>query len=1338
MDPASDSVSRSTTSATSGSARSFLGRSLIRRETKTTIKDEQEGPRGPTGLTTLYEPDDRVVVDLIFVHGLNGGSQSTWSKGTGDSFWPRDWLPHDEAFSDVRIHTFGYSSAVNRESILNIHDFANNLLACVHHSPAMASEGTTPIVFIGHSMGGLVVKKAYILGHQLPEYESLVRRVCAVFFLATPHQGAGIAQLLSRVLALAPGSRPFVNDLSPQSGMLQSINEEFPRYSQDLQLFSFYETQPMYYGIGKGLIVEKHCAVMNYPNERRTYLDANHRDVARFSAPSEPSYVLIRNALAMTVENQRSSLDSGRQEVEHDGLVALSRFLEAFSELSYLSNNWKDTPIDKVDHNPVWRRIFSAGLLKVRLKRPQYWVIDALDECRNGSELIKFLGKAQEKWPLCVLVTSRAGVETYITGSNPSMDVISETILEENKSDIAAFITANLQNLPGATTGAQQSIADRILHNSNGCFLWVNLVLKELRQVHTSAEISQVLDSNPSDMDTLYCRILDEMSHAKFGKDLAKAILTWTTCAFRPLSTEEIHYAIEKDIKDSIDDIGKSINSCCSNLVYIDKARKVQLVHLTAREFLTRKGLDSEYRIDRASGHKRLALVCLQVLSGGQGGSRRPSKSRRPGTDVTTENSSALHGYASTYLFQHLLQVRSSDNEIFIELANYSRLSKPMNIASSEDCTALALSNGNVIVYDNSTLLERHAFKHGEPVWSIAFGNTGKRLATGGAKAVRVWDLDSSEQLLTFKVPAVCMALAFMEEDDLLVVVTKNNCITYWDVVHGNSRDDPIDWTRDLGESDPQLHLKRPTIAAFSVEQSLLAVIYRGEDILLWSLDEEQVYDMYTKDSGSRRFELQKVADGSTTVWAVAFSTTIEANLLVAAYSDGDVIVFDTESGTRLGSIDGINAQTISCSPDGRTLATADSHGIIHLFDLKTLKFIYRLRFDTDALRTKMLAFTSDNLRLLDIRGHQFRVWDPTVLLRHEFEDENSDTVSCSTMPQEVDYNPVEKIKITSIACMRKAPVVFCGKEDGSLHAYDITGEPRNQELFTQTPNCAIIFLHFDDESGLLTCSDEAGRVTCRKIVRKPNMGWDSHDPVIDLRNEFAVLNAITSGKHSRLLTSTSQHDTLWSLSPENTEEYIARTDGDTKPRWAVSPLNDDVLVRFEATTASFFSWKTLERVRSVNLPSAQSNIDSVITLQHPQYLVTARRERPHERGSPITYHLWDFRDFMFQPLLTNTSRSELVTVQPALDFGALGLKVESIIGVANERIIFLTPDNWVCSAEIGLSEGDLNPATGSSRTIEGVVRHFFIPDEWSSLVHRVLVDPSDLISPSFSAAASG
>ena len=63
-------------------------------------------------------------------------------------------------------------------------------------------------------MGGLVVKKAYILGNWDAEFKSVVDRVTSIFFLATPHQGAAIAQTLSRLTAMI-GTRPFVEDLFP-------------------------------------------------------------------------------------------------------------------------------------------------------------------------------------------------------------------------------------------------------------------------------------------------------------------------------------------------------------------------------------------------------------------------------------------------------------------------------------------------------------------------------------------------------------------------------------------------------------------------------------------------------------------------------------------------------------------------------------------------------------------------------------------------------------------------------------------------------------------------------------------------------------------------------------------------------------------------------------------------------------------------------------------------------------------------------------------------------------------------------------------------------------------
>jgi hypothetical protein len=64
--------------------------------------------RGPIGLRIQFEPK-YPLIEFVFVHGFPGGSRRTW--GYGDdiaTFWPREWLTHEEGFSHVRVHTFGY------------------------------------------------------------------------------------------------------------------------------------------------------------------------------------------------------------------------------------------------------------------------------------------------------------------------------------------------------------------------------------------------------------------------------------------------------------------------------------------------------------------------------------------------------------------------------------------------------------------------------------------------------------------------------------------------------------------------------------------------------------------------------------------------------------------------------------------------------------------------------------------------------------------------------------------------------------------------------------------------------------------------------------------------------------------------------------------------------------------------------------------------------------------------------------------------------------------------------------------------------------------------------
>ncbi|OQE39760.1 hypothetical protein PENCOP_c006G07803 [Penicillium coprophilum] len=124
--------------------RSLITRTFARRDATiatTSWPDQEANIKGPIGLTTIYSPPGDIVVDLIFVHGVNGGSQSTWTKnGNPSLFWPQEWLPKDQAFQDVRVHTFGYASAISHGSVLDIPDFARSLLYSIHDSPAISRE----------------------------------------------------------------------------------------------------------------------------------------------------------------------------------------------------------------------------------------------------------------------------------------------------------------------------------------------------------------------------------------------------------------------------------------------------------------------------------------------------------------------------------------------------------------------------------------------------------------------------------------------------------------------------------------------------------------------------------------------------------------------------------------------------------------------------------------------------------------------------------------------------------------------------------------------------------------------------------------------------------------------------------------------------------------------------------------------------------------------------------------------------------------------------------------------------------------------------------------------
>jgi hypothetical protein len=83
-------------------------------------------------------------------------------------------------------------------------------------------------------------------GQNDPEYEAIIKAITAITFLATPHRGTNLAQILNRILqsTLVTNSKQYIADLSRNSITLQKLNEQFRHIAPRLDIVSFYETQP--------------------------------------------------------------------------------------------------------------------------------------------------------------------------------------------------------------------------------------------------------------------------------------------------------------------------------------------------------------------------------------------------------------------------------------------------------------------------------------------------------------------------------------------------------------------------------------------------------------------------------------------------------------------------------------------------------------------------------------------------------------------------------------------------------------------------------------------------------------------------------------------------------------------------------------------------------------------------------------------------------------------------------------------------------------------------------------------------------------------------------------
>ncbi|RYP46683.1 hypothetical protein DL768_007155 [Monosporascus sp. mg162] len=261
------------------------------------------------GLKTFYESVN-AVADIVFVHGITGHREHTWATGErGARPWPESLLPAKVPYS--RILSFGYDAAVigwrTRISSNRIGDHAKNLVAALASHRDADNSSNRPIIFVCHSLGGLVCKDALWCSKTSPEnhLQRILNCTLGILFLGTPHSGTGLAKVAERLIQLVsnPATRTnlrILEVLCRDSEVLARIQDDFHSLLRcrdnegfpPIEITCFYEELPL---PGIGEVVPKHSAIL--PGYPAIGIHSDHRDIARFATEDEPGFISILGEL---------------------------------------------------------------------------------------------------------------------------------------------------------------------------------------------------------------------------------------------------------------------------------------------------------------------------------------------------------------------------------------------------------------------------------------------------------------------------------------------------------------------------------------------------------------------------------------------------------------------------------------------------------------------------------------------------------------------------------------------------------------------------------------------------------------------------------------------------------------------------------------------------------------------------------------------------------------------------------------------------------------------------------------------------------------------------------
>ncbi|KAI0398353.1 hypothetical protein F5Y17DRAFT_412009 [Xylariaceae sp. FL0594] len=292
-------------------------------------------------------------IDIVLVPGLGANPEESWKSETTKFNWTTEALVKD--FPKSRLLLYKYQSAWTGP--LRVKQFMSNIAMTLLVSLQSVRKKCQrrPIVFIGHSMGGLVIAKAVVLADtRRDKFPIMFEAIAAAVFFGTPFGGAPVASVAAMYAFAAERmgtatSSKLLDLMRPGDEALRELKHEFMRLagkiSPRIELLCFWEEQftdfskmaglPSLYGLAKLVIpknlqefVSAESAVL--PGVDNYGLACDHRNLVKFDGHKDPRWSqLVRDHLKSLLHGAQLAVKNRLNSVRDIDRTMITNILDA-------------------------------------------------------------------------------------------------------------------------------------------------------------------------------------------------------------------------------------------------------------------------------------------------------------------------------------------------------------------------------------------------------------------------------------------------------------------------------------------------------------------------------------------------------------------------------------------------------------------------------------------------------------------------------------------------------------------------------------------------------------------------------------------------------------------------------------------------------------------------------------------------------------------------------------------------------------------------------------------------------------------------------------------------